>query len=437
MRHIHSLSGGLIAVCLWAAPAALLAAQSVATPATAAPPAKVAPTAKAAPKKVPAASVSNDDCLACHDDPTEKNEAGKLIGVDVKKWEASVHQGAADCIECHTDAGGDPHPDQLQPVNCAGCHDDVTGEFDHSVHAKVRTGSNTAAAGCRDCHGPAHDILASKDAQSRVHTSNVAATCGSCHGDAQKIAAEKLPGGDVLAAYRDSIHGRTAHGGGTSSTLAPTCVSCHGAHLILPASNADSRISPANLPATCGGCHQRVKTVFDKGVHGQLHQSGDASAPTCADCHNSHAVSRTNKNDWQLAVANQCGDCHADYMKSFRLTYHGKVTDLGYANSATCASCHGAHEILPASDPNSPIAPANRLQTCRQCHKDATAQFASWDPHPEPHNKERNAVLYYTTIAMNVLLGGVFLFFGIHTLAWAYRSARIVIARRRNGGGTH
>jgi hypothetical protein len=424
MRQIHTLLGGLLAACLLAAPAAVLAAKAEAKPAATKPAAK-------------AEGVSNDDCLACHDDPTEKTKEGKPIGVDVKKWEASVHNGAADCIECHTDAGGDPHPDKLKPVVCADCHDDVTGEFDHSSHAKVRTGGNTAAAGCRDCHGPAHDILAAKDPQSRVNARNVDATCGSCHGDAKKIAADKLPGGNVLAAYRDSIHGITAHGSSPSSALAPTCVSCHGAHLILPPSDPKSRIAPANVTDTCGACHQRVKTVYDKGAHGKLHQDGDKGAPTCVDCHSAHNIAKTTKNDWQVAVANQCGDCHADYMKSFKLTYHGKVTNLGYGNSATCASCHGAHEILPASDPNSPIAPANRLQTCRKCHKDATAQFASWDPHPQPSNKERSAVLYYATIFMNILLAGVFLFFGIHTLAWAYRSAKVVIERRRGGGGHH
>jgi hypothetical protein len=36
---------------------------------------------------------------------------------------------------------------------------------------------------------------------------------------------------------------------------------------------------------------------------------------------------------------------------------------------------------------------------------------------------------------MNVLLAGVFAFFGLHTLLWAYRSFRVVQERRRKGGG--
>jgi len=43
-------------------------------------------------------------------------------------------------------------------------------------------------------------------------------------------------------------------------------------------------------------------------------------------------------------------------------------------------------------------------------------------------------VLYYANIGMNVLLAGVFLFFGLHTLLWAYRSIADALKRRRGGG---
>jgi hypothetical protein len=34
---------------------------------------------------------------------------------------------------------------------------------------------------------------------------------------------------------------------------------------------------------------------------------------------------------------------------------------------------------------------------------------------------------------MNVLLAGVFAFFGLHTILWAYRSFRVVQERRKGG----
>jgi hypothetical protein len=77
------------------------------------------------------------------------------------------------------------------------------------------------------------------------------------------------------------------------------------------------------------------------------------------------------------------------------------------------------------------VSPENRLETCRNCHPRAGAQFVSWDPHPRPKDKERDPILYWTNIFMEVLLAGVFLFFGLHTVLWAYRSLKI----RYFGGG--
>ena len=88
-----------------------------------------------------------------------------------------------------------------------------------------------------------------------------------------------------------------------------------------------------------------------------------------------------------------------------------------------------------ACDPLSPTHKDNIVAMCGNCHQNSSVQFASWDPHPQPANRERSITLYYTSIFMNVLLAGVFAFFGLHTLLWAYRSFRVVQERRRKGGG--
>ena len=81
----------------------------------------------------------------------------------------------------------------------------------------------------------------------------------------------------------------------------------------------------------------------------------------------------------------------------------------------------------------------------------ANANFALYDPHADPHDRDRNPVLYYTAVFMKLLLGGVFLFFGMHTLLWfpdrcrrgasarqrpcrrPDAAARVVTRRRRSG----
>ncbi len=100
------------------------------------------------------------------------------------------------------------------------------------------------------------------------------------------------------------------------------------------------------------------------------------------------------------------------------------MTALGYARMATCASCHGAHDVLPASNPASKVSTQNRLKTCQTCHAGASANFASFDPHANRHDKARNPLYYYAALFMELLLFGVFAFFGIHTLFWFYRELR-------------
>ena len=100
----------------------------------------------------------------------------------------------------------------------------------------------------------------------------------------------------------------------------------------------------------------------------------------------------------------------------------------------TCASCHGSHEILPASDPASTVSPRNRLKTCQKCHAGATANFANYDPHANRHDRVRNPPYHYAALFMEWLLIGVFGFFGIHTLLWFLRSLRERLAHRSHGG---
>lgn len=379
------------------------------------------------------ASSPNDTCLMCHKDPAAKGAAGQSIGLDHAAFSASVHGSLGlKCSDCHTDASAArlPHAPKLKPVECGSCHDDAVKQYGATVHGKARASGKQAAAACGDCHGPTHAVLRSTDPKSRTNHDNREATCGSCHGNDALIKKAGLPGGNVQATYHDSIHGRLIHGGDSRQANAPSCTSCHGAHDIQAKTEPGSRVARAQIPDTCGSCHQRAKLVYEKGKHGSLQHAGNAAAPTCVDCHSAHAIQLASRPEWQVAVIGQCGSCHDDFVTSYRRTYHGKVTRLGFSDMATCASCHGAHDVRPASDPLSTVSAANRLQTCRGCHAEASARFASWDPHPQPTVRERSAVLYYTNIFMNVLLAGVFLFFGLHTILWAYRSIGDVLRRR-------
>jgi hypothetical protein len=63
------------------------------------------------------------------------------------------------------------------------------------------------------------------------------------------------------------------------------------------------------------------------------------------------------------------------------------------------------------------------VNTCRKCHADANENFTRYRPHANPHDREKNPGLYYTALFMNVLIVGVFSFFGLHTALWFTRSS--------------
>ncbi len=197
-----------------------------------------------------------------------------------------------------------------------------------------------------------------------------------------------------------------------------------------PKSDPKSRVARANVPDTCGACHANVKEVWANSHHGKLRQSNVLQAPGCTDCHSTHEIRQHSDPRFQLAVTEQCGTCHADFSKTYRDTCHGQVTQLGFAQIATCASCHGAHEVLPASNPKSKVSPQNRLATCQQCHPKATANFVSFDPHANKHSSERGITLFVASKFMELLLLGVFAFFGAHTLLWFFRSLKAVKERK-------
>jgi nitrate/TMAO reductase-like tetraheme cytochrome c subunit len=363
----------------------------------------------------PAAAPTTADCFLCHSDPASTRATGTSIAVAPETFEQSVH-GPFACVDCHTDLATTtefPHPDTLQRVSCASCHDEPAAAHARSVHASA----GEQGATCVSCHG-AHDMLPSRDAASRTYALNLPTTCASCHTGGHLMG----PAGQVGTEYQDSVHGRGLARSGL--VVSANCGSCHAVHDVRPKSDPESRVHRSNIATTCATCHEGIQTLYARSVHAQQVAEGHTGAAVCSDCHTSHRIRRTDIDTWRLAVIEECGTCHIDQIGTYRDTYHGKVTELGFTRVAGCSSCHGSHTILPASHPESAIAPENRVATCRQCHSEANENFAKYDPHADKNDRARSPVLYWTNRFMQTLLAGVILFFGAHTVLWFPRSLR-------------
>ncbi|HEV2488806.1 MAG TPA: cytochrome c3 family protein [Candidatus Acidoferrales bacterium] len=351
------------------------------------------------------------DCLACHSDKTLQDQAGHSVYVDEDKRKSSVHGNLA-CNDCHTDIKEYPHPKRPSAVSCGVCHSSEAEDVDASIHSKV------SAQPCVGCHGDPHGIVPVKDPGSPVYPLNIPRTCGSCHGNPEIAKRFNLP--NVYAMYMDSIHGfaLTKYG----LLVAATCASCHGTHKILSHTNPDSRTYRTNIPATCGSCHAGPEAQYFAGVHGKAMRAGNSQAPVCSDCHTAHQISNVRLAAWQVRTTATCGNCHRERFATYHDTFHAQVSALGYVETARCWDCHAEHQILPASDPNSPVAKANLVTTCRKCHSGATESFASYQPHANPRDRKSYPALYFTAQFMNLLLLSVLGFFVLHTILWFIRS---------------
>jgi hypothetical protein len=432
------------------------------------------PARKAQETVKPPEPAASEECLACHADEDLQRSAkrrgrGMSVFVDATTLEGSQHAGL-DCVSCHTTATA-PHDETLPPVSCAGCHGDApesvaTGAhgspaalragaraptcaschgahdvrdpatlgtetcarchraevalYRDSIHGRARAGGDSEAATCVSCHGPAHTLGTKTDPESWTYHLNLPRTCAQCHADAEMARRHGIAAGDVYKLFMDSIHGRAITKSGL--LVAANCSDCHGAHDIKAHTNPASRVFRANLPATCGTCHAGVLREYRASVHGQAVAAGSKAAPICVDCHSAHEIRRVEADRWKLEIVRECGTCHKESLGTYRDTFHGKVTALGFTRVARCSDCHGAHDIYPTRDVRSTVNPANLVATCAQCHPAANENFARYDPHADPTDVNRSALLHYTWRFMIWLLVGTFSFFGVHTVLWGVRS---------------
>ena len=302
-----------------------------------------------------------------------------------------------------------PAPSEESCYNChnlkaAKCYINKA-DFEQSVHA---------GTACTGCHLGIADYPHGKVSKVR---------CGICH----FIGRDNAPREQAVE-YKLSVHGTALR---TGKAGAPDCQACHGSHYIFPAIDPRSRTNRWKVPELCSTCHAYVYGVYRKSIHGKaLFEHRNTEAPTCFDCHMEHRVPSVEEPAWKLALIRECGNCHVREVNTYRRTFHGKVTQLGYANMALCSDCHGSHDILRVTDEGSLLSPKNRLRTCRACHPHATEGFTKFYAHPEELDREKYPALFYTYIFMTTLLIGVFTFFFIHTFLWTYRSLKERIKKR-------
>lgn len=378
--------------------------------------------------------MSDEDCLKCHGkkDLTGTRD-GKTVSmyVDVDSLHNSMHRQTS-CAQCHTGATRShdrPCATVVEKVDCSICHTEAVTDFVQSTHGQLVDRGDPDAPYCTDCHGD-HQVLGRQNPKSPTYPTNVPNLCAVCHREGG-VAAKRYKGPmtEIVKNYTMSIHGKGLMESGLVVTA--MCTDCHTAHKVLPKANPISSVNPRNIPETCAKCHHGIYEQYSQSIHHDSTYNAERNLPTCSDCHESHTIMRADVDEFRFQVINQCGRCHQDVTESYFETFHGKVSKLGYADAAKCSDCHGAHNILPVTNPKSTLARDNIVKTCGKCHPGSHRQFAGYLTHATHHDKDKYPFLYYTFWFMTILLVGTFSFFGLHTILWLPRSFQSMAKTKR------
>ncbi len=264
---------------------------------------------------VPPSRAATSECLDCHGGHglSMVDSTGARVSLDVDRGvlSNSVH-GDLECTDCHAGATQLPHPRSLPPVDCGSCHSDEAASYREHGFRKEVPGHLFPA--CSDCHGT-HDILAPSDPRSKANPLNLPATCGHCHENQAIVGPSHIPMVAPVEQYERGVHARLRPDG---KGPVAGCLDCHSpagtAHVILAPIEPQSTINHFNVAKTCGRCHAKTEADYQQGTHGRAAARGESDAPVCIDC-------------------------------------------------------HGAHDILPVTDPRSPVSPTRVSMTvCAPCH---------------------------------------------------------------------
>ena len=229
---------------------------------------------------------------------------------------------------------------------CAECHEETTGHFDTSSHARLAIAdAKVGETGCEACHGPGSNHLKDPaNPANRVSLVGFTKTWGTPVAQQTAMCLSCHEGGQHTF-WQGSVH-------------ATNNLSCSDCHNPMAKISATGLLKKQSINETCYTCHQQQRTEFAKRSHMPLPE-GKLS---CVDCHNPHGS--TSKTLLKMDSVNEtCYSCHTEKRGPF-LWEHAPVKD-------NCMSCHNAH-----GSNHEKLLQVARPFLCQQCHANAAGHQA-------------------------------------------------------------
>ena len=179
-----------------------------------------------------------------------------------------------------------------------------------------------------------------------------------------------------------------------------TCASCHGSHGIYRAADQRSTLFPGNVAATCGKCHRFIAERLKASIHGTGKGPGEMAErlaaggksrqhPTCTSCHPGHEIVMPGSELFPPPRAEPLRQLPRRPLQPLRHDRPRRTDEVGLPAGGQLLQLPRLPRHFGGHNPDSHVSPANRVKTCRQCHSQATAHFAGFDPHV---NLPRSAV---------------------------------------------
>ncbi len=344
-------------------------------------------------QKAPVVAITCDPCHANISDT-------KLPGVKFKHAAHIMY----DCKACHTIFPHQPEGTSIPRMpQCWTCH-----ALRHGPQGQM------AESDCGKCHKSTKGMRPKSHIKSWVGKPHVkpgedqlSTLCMMCHDQkscedchvAEKIV--WIPKAGLGAYAFDVGNGCLAcHGSELPRLGAPvtgidasahrdlTCPKCHPDFKYDDGKDA-TKLWQVNSSGACLACHadraekgEETKSVlaFAGSVHGKALAKGNLKSATCAGCHGGHDVERleTNAAKRRLHLAGQdmCSGCHAREYASYDDYWHGKAYKRGAIDAPACWDCHGGHDVMAVKDPKGPVSPEQLAKTCGKCHEGSREDFA-------------------------------------------------------------
>lgn len=301
------------------------------------------------------------------------------------------------CFDCHGLRHGPMG--ELATGECEDCHNTPVGKLKPAFHTydwaekpHVEPSLKNLQTQCMMCHdGPfcddCHDDEYVRWQPDEPYVYDADGGCLACHGDENLTKTrDGAPKSFQVVGVDESAHRNLS------------CQKCHtdyeyeGAEPPTPIWQVNAGIACANChenPATWAGDEEKAAAnaalvaEYNASTHAEAIADGDLESATCAGCHGGHYIKKLDtefaRRELHGGAYRMCARCHPGEYESYDDYYHGAAYKRGALDSPACWDCHGAHGVLPSSDPESLMSAQNKQTTCgtEGCHYGSGESFTN------------------------------------------------------------